>query len=493
MEGEEPQQHQEEPQQDQETRPSPEEAYQRAEETHHHHHVKRVRRVKKKKIRKHRHHHRDPRRRSRFLVLASFILGIGVLVATDMKWEWRDSLRRMLEGEDEPAFRAAEWHDARGVCDTLRQRLEAVDFDPDLGNRETRRDLALHTLVSAAGPGVISRGGPEMRQLMETLGTDVEWLEEIVYGVPLDNAEQGLKNLAFLCKSEGESFSMVPERRRLATALAFECARAGLDENATWARYRVFSEAWLQLNSSFAKLTPWEMSILAARTTVPDWGAVPMLHWFQENIRLPESEYVHAADQLKERKTTLFGVSVNSNQFRILYADATDSGIANLYKDSGCSTPEARAAYAAAAACSHGVPSVVVSWKGDASRDEGATCMVHAQGQWISGVPIPGDATCSWSVWGQNHPDFVRLVTALGSDGEAERSIKSSRLARLGSFALESGDTRRALSFLRAAIKAQPLNYPAWAALRKAGADETEMSAADTIFADYPGVRDTLH
>ncbi len=432
----------------------------------------------------------DPPRKTgsgRALVGALVVLGgVAAIIVADDEWAWRDTLRRIARGEEVPAFRASAWSDAHSVRESLADNLLTSDLSPSVDDRETRRDLALHALVSAAGVEVISRSGPEMGKLMEDFCVNVEWLEEIVYFSPLAHAEAALPILAHIYQSQAKKMEGMLCNRRLAAAVAFEFARAGLSKEQALEAFLFYAASGQKnwLNSRFEQLALWEMRVIASRCADGEWGSKATLSWFQDNCRLPAQGYVWAGQSLGTRERSLFGVSVDTPDFQALYRDAAEGGAASMYEASGCSTVHSRALYAATAACANGVPALVVA------NESEATCLVDVNGSWKAASPVPEAANCSWSFMGQSHPDFVELVARLGSD--METFLSSARLAYMGQFLYDAGNKPLAHSYFREAVKAQPLNYAAWAAYHACGAPEAEIAEAGKHFESLPGVASAL-
>ncbi len=431
---------------------------------------------------------RQPRRGRVLVLLALLAAAIVSLVVADAKWEWRDNLRRIIEGEEVPAFREAAWRDTRSVRETLQQRLMLADPLRELEDVATRRDLALLAIINAAGDSAISRGSADLHRLMETLSADVTWLEEIAYGLPPEHSAGGLQLLADLYRNERNGIESFPECRRFASALAFSAARSGLGPAETISRYRFYvaGSQRYRLNSAFAHLAMWEMAIIATQGLDPAWGELETLAWFQDNVRLPAQEYPHVAGRIASNTRSLFGVTVDTEEFYTIYRDAVEKGMATISADSGCSTAHSRAGYAAAAACANGVPAVV------ASDGEHAVCLVDVAGTWTGSGDIPAGARCSWPAWGHDSPDFLRLVAKVGRASEVAATMNASRLAEMGRFFISRGNRPQGQALLREAVKAQPLHYAAWRDYLAAGAPGSERERAAALFADYPAVQAAL-
>ncbi len=404
----------------------------------------------------------------------------------DKEWAWRDSLRRLAAGEEIPAFRANEWSDPQSVREKLASRLLTSGLTPSVEDRDTRRDLALYTLVAAAGDAAVTRGEKAMGVLMEDLCLDVDWLEEIVYCCPMEHAELALPLLAHIYHAERKKMADSRSNRRLASAIAFEFARAGLGQEAARAAYLFYAAGGQKhwLNNCFAELSLWEMRVLAARCTDAEWSKAETLAWFQRNTRLPARGYVSLGRFLGERECCLFGEPVGSPAFLTLFQDANAGGAASMYEASGCSTEHDRAMYAATAACANGVPALVASGSG------GAACLVNVNGTWELSAPLPEGAVCSWSVFGQETPDFVRLVAVLGQD--REKYLASARLAHMAQFLYHAGNQPLAHTCFREALKVQPLNYAAWVGFLSCAAPEQEIAGARKHFEAFPAVADAL-
>ncbi len=429
-----------------------------------------------------------PQKRGRgMMVLLLLVGGAAVFLVSDHEWKWRESLQRLVQGQASPAFRANEWSDVRAVRETLSERLLTTDLTSSGLEHDTCRDLALYSLIMAAGEPVFSRNGAELCELMEELSLDTNWLEEIVHWCPMKHAENALPLLAHIYHKEKARMAGMPEHRRLAAAIAFEFARAGLGAEAAHAHYQYYASSGkkFQLNNRFARLAIWEMAALASRGTDAKWNSSRTLEWFQRNARMPAQGYVHAGQALGAHEECLFGVEVDTPAFMEIYRDAAADGTAKIYEASGCSTPLSRAAYAATAACANGVPAVTVSW------GDGAACMVDVCGRWEASAPMPEDASCSWNFMEQAHPDFVRLAAALG--GEKDKSLAAARLALMAQFLYDAGNRPLAQSLYRESVNVQPLNYAAWAGYHTAGASREEMQQAAAHFTEFPGVSAALH
>ncbi len=422
-------------------------------------------------------------------MLLAMVLGmsaVAAIVVADDEWAWRDSLRRMARGEVVPAYRANTWADAASVSEELADSLLTSDLSPSLDDWETRRDLALYTLVSAAGDSTISREGDAMGKLMEELCIDVDWLEEMVYFCPLEHAKTAMPILAHIYRMEKKRMEGMPAHRRLASAISFEFARAGLGQDAALEAYQFYvsggQKHWL--NHQFTKLAIWQMRVIAARYTDSVWSNKETLTWFQRNNRLPAQGYVHAGEKLGNHELSLFGQRVDTQGFRALYGDADEGGTASLYEASGCSTAHNRAFYAATAACANGVPALV------AVAADDAVCLVDVNGKWETSAPLPEGASCSWGYLGQYHPDFVKLAAAHGQ--EIDKTLASARLAAMGQFHYESGNRPQAQEWYREAVKTQPLNYAAWLGYQAAGAGQDALQQAPSHFEQLPGVAAAL-
>ncbi len=404
----------------------------------------------------------------------------------DSEWAWRDNLRRISRGEEVPAFRANEWSDARTVREKLADRLLTSELTPSVEDRATRRDLALYTLAVAAGDVVLSQGTPGMGKLLEELCIDVEWLEEIVYFSPLAHAETALPILAYIYRCERKRMANMPAHRRLAAAVAFEFALKGIDREQALKTYQFYAAGGQKhmLNNCYEELALWEMSVLAARHTDSTWSNAETLTWFRLNNRLPAHGYVMLGNSLGAHEQGLFGEQVGTPEFQTLYKDSAEGGAASMYEVSGCSTEHDRAFYAATAACANGVPALVATKAGEAS------CMVHVKGNWEYSAPLTEGMTCSWSFFGMNHPDFVKLASVMGA--EMDKTLSSSRLAYMGQYLYSSGNAPLAQSYFRQAIKVQPMNYPAWVGYHAAGATAEEMAEGVKLFESMPGVAASL-
>ncbi len=417
------------------------------------------------------------------LVAAGVAAGV---VAGDARWSWRDSLRRLAHGEEIPAFRANEWADARSVQGDVAEEVQEAASAPAPEDKDTRRALALHTLLSAAGEETISGGGAEMWGLMEEFCLDVDWLEEMVSFCPMEYAETALPILAHIYRAEKKKMDGMPANRRFASAVAFEFARAGMSREQALDSYLFYAASGQKhwLNNRFSELALWQMRVIAARLTDTAWSGETTLAWFQRNSSLPSRGYVTLGDLLGRQECSLFGASVNSPTFGVLYLDAAEEGAASVYEASGCSTARDRALYSATAACANGVPALV------AGNEHETICLVDVNGSWETSAPLAEDMVCSWSFCGQNHPDFVQLAARLGA--EMEKSLASFRLLHMGQFHQKAGNAAQALACFREAVKVQPLNYAAWVACHACGASGEELAAAQKHVESLPGVAAAL-
>ncbi len=422
-------------------------------------------------------------------VLAGLLIAMGAVAAVvvaDDEWAWRDSLRRMSKGEVIPAYRANEWADALAIREGLAEDLLAAELSPSAEDWEARRDLALYTLIVSAGDATITRGGASMGRLMEEICVDVDWLEEMTCFCPLEHAQKALPILAHIYSVERKRMAGMPANRRLASAIAFEFARAGLNEQAALESYLLYASSGQKqwLNNRFFELSLVQMRVIAARLTDAQWGNRDTISWFQRNNRLPARGYTRLADCFEDHQLCLLGTEVGSPAFMALYRNEEAGGTAGVYEASGCSTAQSRALYAATAACANGVPALV------ADNGSEAACMVSVNGNWELSAPVPEGAACSWRFCGQNHPDFMMLAAALGED--KQKTMACARLQHLGQFFYASGNIPQAHAYFREAVTLQPRNYEAWVSYFSAGASRDELDAAVKHFEDMPGVAAAL-
>ncbi len=424
-----------------------------------------------------------PPRKGRFLLGCIVLMGVvAALVVSDNTWQWRDTLQRLARGEEAPAYRASEWQDARSLRSGFEEELATTTAHVSELGKDGRRDLALYTLLVAAGEDVLSQGGEDMGVLMEELGMDVDWLEELVYYCPVEHAATALPMLAYIFHVERKGMEQ-PECRRLATAIAFEFARVGKgrEDALTLYQFYVGGSRKSQLNTSFSGLPLWRLRVLAERGTDERWGNATTLLWFQRNGSLPAQDYVGVGEILKHNHLSLFGVEVDSRDFWDIYRDAAAEGAGHVYEASGCSTSHNRAHYAATAACANGVPAFV------AANDKEAVCMVDVNGKWVSSAPVPEGATCSWCIMEQSHhPDFILLAAAL--DADRDKTMDSLRLVELGKFHFARGNVPLSHACFREALRLQPLNAEAWLEFRSCGAAAEDLAGLSAALADYPGV-----
>ena len=215
-----------------------------------------------------------PSRKGHFLLWCLLFAGCAAaLVVSDDIWQWRDTLRRLARGEEAPAYRIADWQNPHALHLNLEKNLAMTTSRMAELGKKGRRDLALHALLTSAGEDIFTREGERLGALMEELGLDLVWLEELVYYCPLDHATTALPILTYIFHAERRGMEQ-PECRRLATAIAFEFGRAGKSKEEALGLYRFYvgGSRKSQLNSSFADLPLWRMRVLAERGTDARWG-----------------------------------------------------------------------------------------------------------------------------------------------------------------------------------------------------------------------------
>ena len=326
-----------------------------------------------------------------------------------------------------------------------------------LENPANRLDLARYSLIRQA----TVRGATEVAEMpmgstfLAALGSDLEWITNVMYSGPTDRLSQGLKYMAVLYARYAEDMGD-PIVRRIATTTAMEFAREGWPEEHMLKRFAYYNSSYRQgkLNKLFDTLRYWETRLVTGHKEYSGWGSPASLEWQRDNVRLPLEGYLSASNQMVYRLRNVAGDSVFSSEYLAPYQVGAANITAKAHRDIGgvCGACSHYGAYGALAA---GLPAMTMGEPGHCAFT------VRVGDQWRKGYSIYWQHSMHKTFWGMHDWEFLILTQQLYG-AEYYKTLTSDQLRAAAEFLAARKLTASAISCFDAATVTQPLNWPVW-------------------------------
>lgn len=330
--------------------------------------------------------------------------------------------------------------------------------------------------------------GPGAVELMQALGNNLDWLEQMVYTGEVVRPGEVINILNSIHKKHPDMLTnqMV---RDIATATALEFARSGWEHDRAVARADFFIRHWKKgdLNTVFDTLPFWELRIVCGAKGHEAWGSVENLEWCNANVRLPAWGYVPAFNHCSYRIYNVFGDSIHGSECTLPYEEVYGENAALRTKEviGVCGWLSHYGAYAAVA---NGIPACTMGEPGHCAY------VVKVGDTWTPAYSLSWERGMHFQLWkGLNAFSYLPMASELFSEKQAAATRLSQTYRALASSA-QSPD--KAIDCYKRAIKEQPKNVSAWLEYAKhlqkvASTSEADWQVlhnllCDNLVKDYP-------
>ncbi len=331
--------------------------------------------------------------------------------------------------------------------DVLQQRMARQEAE--LRTREVELNSP-HSMKEALA-------SPEAVKLFRALVNDVDWLEQLLYTGESAAPGRAVAILAALAAKD-PSILQGGMPRAIATATAVEWAKYNWSFAPALERARFYMENDRdnRFNAGFRKLPFWQLRIVCGCKGDNQNGSVESLRWALDNVHLPADQYPGSCWQASYLLDNLFGDSVHGAHYYAVYDDVYGSNAVQRTREVGgvCGSLSHFGAFSALA---NGVPALTAGEPGHCAY------IVLVNGRWTPAYSLTWQRGLHWQVWKGVHLfSSLHMATELYGDEQREATQLSNACRSLGNMFATEGKGSLARNCLRASVKTQPLNYPAW-------------------------------
>lgn len=313
-----------------------------------------------------------------------------------------------------------------------------------------RKELAYpHTLREALKqPGAI--------ELMETIGNNLAWLQQMLYTGELVRPGEVISILNHLRRIHPGILTGKMERN-IATATALEFARSGWGHDAAVERADFYIRNWKKgaLNVVFDTLPFWELRMVCGCKGDHDFGSVESMQWSLDNVHLPADEYPDCQWRCGYKMYNPYGESVFGEGYVEPFSPMYGRNAARFAYEVGgvCGSLSHFGAFAALA---NGIPAMTAEEPGYCSF------IVKVGDKWVPSYSLSWERDLHWSMWQEVHAYSALLAATEMQTESQKKQTQLSEVARSLAWALAEHDVSGAASMYEVALHLQPLNYQVW-------------------------------
>jgi len=318
-----------------------------------------------------------------------------------------------------------------------------------------RRQWALAELERALGPKEWKAlsNGPRSTFFREMQGS---LLEELMFSGPLPEDPAKMLRIAEALWKEDRSGMANRSELTTAAAVALMYARKDWPEDQADERYRYFRDSRKagKLHPVFDTLATWEKRFVVSAGGNGGWAGdggwgEQSLVWLRDHVKLPVKDYTGACWQAPYRLENVFGDSIHGKNY---YAPFEKMIHAERVREVGgvCGS---LSHYGATAARANGIPAITMGEPGHC-----AYAVRTAPGEWTPAYSLSWERGLHTSLWGKTWTQLVLQEKVLGEKYATDRGSLHLWQAR----ALREKNPDLAEKAYLLALKAQPLNQPAW-------------------------------
>lgn len=297
---------------------------------------------------------------------------------------------------------------------------------------------------------------PGAGKLMEQIGNNLDWAEQFVWTGDTQRVGTALAILADIVAKQPDIIYNQMERD-IATAGALEFAKYGWQHNEALDRVDYYLKNWRagRLNKVFDTLPFWQRRMVVGCKGDNNFGSVESLQWSLDNVHLPAEQFSGCCWRCGYKLYNLYGQSIHGPGYNQPFDDHYGRNRAKFTYEVGgvCGSLSHFGAFSALA---NGVPAMTMGEPGHCAY------VVLVGDKWVPSYSVDWKRGLHWNPWVGNHRyTTLHLATKLFSDEEAENTRLSNAYRALAGIYAKSDDTK-ARECYDNAVKAQPLNYPAW-------------------------------
>lgn len=294
-------------------------------------------------------------------------------------------------------------------------------------------------------------------ELMEMLGNNLDWVEQIVYTGECSRPARVLDIINDIVKKNPDLVYNQMERD-IATATALEFARYGWMHNRALVRADYYLRHWRagDLNSVFDTLPFWERRIVCGCKGDNDFGSLASLEWLLENVQLPADQYPGSCWRCAYRLFNLYGESIHGPYYVEPYADVYGENRARFTYDVGgvCGS---LSHFGAFAALSNGVPAMTAGEPGHCAY------LVKIGEKWVPAYSLSWQRGLHWQPWENVHVySSLHMMGECFSEAQKEATTLANAYRTLAAIYVSRKDSAKAEECYNKSLDIQPLNLSTW-------------------------------
>jgi len=298
---------------------------------------------------------------------------------------------------------------------------------------------------------------PKAATIMERIAADPEWAEQFAFSGECIRPGYALYLLTAIANEHHDFFTnkMV---RDIATATALEYAKSYWhpEDAVERAEYYIKNYKADRLNTVFDTLPFWQRRMVCGCKGDNPYGSVSSLEWSLENVHIPAHEYPGSCWRCAYRLNNIYGDSIHGPHYYTPWeATYGDNRAALTYLVGGvCGSLSHFGAFSALA---NGIPALTAGEPGHCAF------IVLIDKKWTPAYSLSWERGLHWQVF-RNVYSFSSLHSAseLFDTKNEEKLNLSNSLRIAANIHAQNGNTAKAHSTFRDALKAQPRNFYAW-------------------------------
>lgn len=384
---------------------------------------------------------REPQRR---LLIAQWMLAQAEIDSAEILKEREHQLSQNIEkvrtAIQKQALPAGSEPSERLAVALKNQRQNLADMEKEA--------LQAHSLMEA-----ISRPGAQ--KLMEQLGNNLDWAEQMAFTGECVAPGTALAILADIVRKRPDLIYNQMERD-IATATALEFARSGWNHAEAVRRAGFFlkNSRKGKLNKVFDTLPFWQRRMVCGCKGDNDFGSVESMQWSLDNVHLPADHYPSCCWRCGYKLYNLYGESIHGSGYVEPFSDLYGRNKAQFTYDVG-GVCGGLSHFGAFSALANGIPALTCGEPGHCSF------IVLVGDKWTPAYSLSWKRSIHWQVW-KNIPSFssLHMMTELLSPPEEEKTRLSHAYRALAG--IYASQPEKALTCYAHAVEAQPLNFRAW-------------------------------
>lgn len=386
---------------------------------------------------------REPQHR---LLIAQWMLAQAELSSAESLKERENKLAQDIEKlrtniqKQEQTIPAGNEPSERLATEWKKQHKNLADMEKEA--------LQAHSLVEA-----ISRPGAQ--KLMEQLGNNLDWAEQVAFTGECEAPGTALAILADIVRKHPDLIYNQMERD-IATATAVEFARSGWNhvEAVRRADFFLKNRRKGKLNKVFDTLPFWQRRIVCGCKGDNDFGSVESMQWSLDNVHLPADHYPSCCWRCGYKLYNLYGESIHGSGYVEPFSDLYGRNRAKFTYEVG-GVCGGLSHFGAFSALANGIPALTCGEPGHCSF------IVLVGDKWTPAYSLSWKRGLHWRVW-KNISTFssLHMMTELLSPREEEKTRLSNTYRALAG--IYASQPEKALACYARAADAQPLNFQAW-------------------------------